>query len=343
MPTADRQVAYWVLAAALAGAITLTNQVWVGGRTIYAPDKEVARARLHTAILENRLPDDVARWGDIGAESTNIRVLTIWAAEGVRRVCGVSIHRAYLIVETAAVFVCAMLLFSLMKSCVGPEFGLIAILYLGAVLPLTYFLHYFHPWDKASLCIWIAALICVHSKRWLLLIPVLMIGVLIKFDIVVFPVFVFLAAVRQSTWQRAALLSALFVAVTFGTYGALLLMRPAEAGSWSTMQLVTHNISEAVRYGWRYPPLLVVGMLAPLALSGYPVSNGFAKAGVEFAAVLTLILFLQTFVEEVRAILPLLPLLMPAAAVGAQRLIREEAVGPPRAHLRPTGSSGRER
>lgn len=343
MPTADRQVAYWALAAALAGAITLTNQAWVGSRTIYAPEKEDARARLHTAILDNRLPDGVATWGQMGAESTNIRVLTIWAAEGVRRVTGASLHQAYLIVETAAVFVCAMLLFSLMKSCVGPAFGLIAILYLGVVLPLTYFLHYFHPWDKASLCMWIAAMICVHSKRWLLLIPVLMVGVLIKFDIVVFPVFVFLTEVRESTWRRAALLSALFAAVTFGTYAALLFMRPGEPGSWSTMRLVTHNISEVVRYGWRYPPLLALGMLAPLALTGYRVANGFARAGVEFAALLTLVLFLQTFLEEVRALLPLLPMLMPAAALGAQRLIREEALAPPRVHLRPTGSSGRER
>ena len=318
----NRRAQIWVLVIGLAATATLTNQAWVGGKTIYSDEFEPARARLHDAILTNTLPPGVASWTSIGANSFNARQLIAWIAEGVHRQTGTSLSRSYFVVETVGVFSCCLLLFLLIDRYAGPVFGLAALLYYTSVLPLTYFLHYFHPWDKPSLATWIGAMYCVLRERWILLGVTLALGMLIKFDIVVFPLFVFLVEYRRRGWRSAWPKAAAFAALTVALYTLLQRQFPGGSEPRPMVDLVLHNLRDMQNYAVKYPPLLGLGVVAAMAAFGYRAGDGFARAGVEVAAVVALLLFAQTYFIEFRAEGPLLVLLLPAAVTALRQQLR---------------------
>jgi hypothetical protein len=312
--------ALWLVAAGLSCSVTLTNQMWVGRMSIYASDQELKRERLHYAFLNNRLPDGVESWSSIGANGMNIRLLTVWTAEGLHRVTGLTLAHSYFLIETCALFLCCVLLFGFLESCAGTAFAFAGLLYFGCVLPLTYVLHYFHPWDKPSLAAWLLALICTQQRRWVYLALVLAIGVFIKYDILVFPLFVLLAEFHRSNWRETGLLVGLLTAVTLSIYIFLQWLAPGGVEPRDWMSLSARNLRDIWNYAPGYPPLLGLGIPAVLAALGYPTANQFARAGVQFSIVVALILFLQTNFREFRAETPVLVLLLPAAAFGIERL-----------------------
>lgn len=319
MPISNHRAKVWLLVIGLSAIATLTNQAWVGGRTIYADDLEAARTRLHNAILTNTLPPGVESWSSVGANSFNARQLVAWLVEGLHRLTGASVPRSYFVVETVSVFLCCLLLFVLIDRYAGPLFGLVALLYYASVLPLTYFLHYFHPWDKPSLATWIAAMYCVLRERWVLLGVSLTLGMVIKFDIVVFPLFVLLVEYRRHGWRQAWPRAAVFLALTVVLYVVLQRQFPGGTEPRPVVDIVVHNLRDFKSYALKYPPLLGLGVVAVMAALGYRAGDGFARAGVEVAAVVALILFIQTFFIEFRAEGPLLVLLLPAAVVSLRQ------------------------
>jgi hypothetical protein len=321
-----KRAAWWALAFVLSCTLTVTNQVWVGGYTIYAGEWAPERARLHQAILSNRLPDGFTSWTSIGANGSNVRVLVVWAAEGIHRATGQSLRRVYWAIETAGLLVCCCLLFALMMRCTGAEVALAGLLYFGSVLPLTYLFHYFHPWDRPALAMWLAALICTHQRRWALLAGVLAIGMLVKYDIIIFPAFVLLVEVPRVGWRRGFLRATPFLALTLTLYLALKWAIPGgfEPRPWWAM--ILHNFDDMRTLPFAYPPAL--GLLLPvtLALVGYSRSDNFARAGVLTGALYSAILFLQVNFRELRGEMAVLALVMPAAAVGVRRLLGTDAV-----------------
>src|SRR5262249_1548434 len=110
-----RTLPFWLLAIALSLSITLINQVWVGQLTIYAPNEAPQRERLHQMILSNRLPEGVQSWSSLGANGLNVRLLTVWSAEGLHRSTALSLEYSYWIIETGALFLCCVLLFALLQ------------------------------------------------------------------------------------------------------------------------------------------------------------------------------------------------------------------------------------
>ena len=321
-----RRGAWWALALLLSCSLTLTNQVWVGRYTIYADEWAPDRARLHQAILSNSLPDGFTSWTNIGANGSNVRVLVVWAAEAIHRATGQSLRRAYWAIETIGLLVCCCLLFALMMRCAGAEVALASLLYFGSVLPLTYLFHYFHPWDRPALAVWLAALICTHQRRWALLAGVLAVGMLVKYDIIIFPAFVLLAEVPRVGWRRGFLRAGSFLALTVTLYLALKWAIPGgfEPRPWWAM--ILHNFDDMRTLPFAYPPAL--GLLLPvmLALFGYTRSNDFARAGVLTGALYSAILFLQVNFRELRGEMAVLALVMPAAAVGVRRLVGTQAL-----------------
>jgi hypothetical protein len=315
-----RKVPLWFLAAALSCSVTLTNQMWVGRMSIYASDQDVKRERLHYAFLNNRRPDGVQSWSSIGANGMNIRLLTVWMAEGVRRATGLTLAHSYFLIETGAVFVCCLLLFGFLESCCGTAFAFAGLLYFGCVLPLTYVLHYFHPWDKPSLAAWLLALLFTQQRKWVYLGLVLAVGMLIKYDILIFPLLVLFVEFRRSTWRDTALVVGLLTAVTLSIYIFLQWLAPGGLEPRDWMALSARNLRDIWSYAPGYPPLLALGIPAVLAALGYPTANDFARACGLFAVVMMVTLFLQTHFREFRAETPVFVLLLPAAAYGIERL-----------------------
>jgi hypothetical protein len=312
--------ALWLVAAGISGSVTLTNQMWVGRMSIYATGQEIKRERLHYAFLYNRRPEGVESWDIIGANGMNIRLLTVWAAEGLHRVTGLSLAHSYFLIETCALFLCCLLIFAFLESSVGIAFAFAGLLYFGCVLPLTYVLHFYHPWDKPSLAAWLLALICTQQRRWVFLALVLAVGVFIKYDILVFPLFVLLAEFQRSNWRETGLVVGLLTAVTVSIYVFLQWLAPGGVEPRNWISLGTGNARDIWNYAPGYPPLLGLGIPGVLAILGYRTANAFARAGVQLGMVVLVILFLQTYFREFRAETPVLVLLLPAAAFGIERL-----------------------
>ncbi len=307
-------------------SMTLIGQKWVAGSSLYAPELWESREALHNAILHNQLPDSASTWVSKGANGLNVRLLTVWAAEGLHRLTGMRVQRAYLWIESTALLACGLLLYAFLESYAGWQFALGGLLYWGTVLPLTYFHHHFHPWDKPSIALWLLALICTWYRRWWALAAVLFIGVLTKYDIVVFPALVFLAFRKTDPWKDVVVRTALLFGLTISTFLVLRWLVPGGFEPRSEMAQVMTNLGMLRETTITYPPLLALGPPALLAVLGYQRADNFARACVQLALIIAVILFLQTNFVEFRAEVPILLLLLPAAWFGLLRLTGAENI-----------------
>ena len=319
-PTRSRVA--WVVAVLLSGVITLSGQAWVGRLTIYTPAMAEARVRMHHAVLTNTLPEGAPTWQSVGANGMNARPLTVWAAEGLRRLIGGEVTRAYLIIETAALFVCCLLLFAFIRATSGLGYAFVALLSFGSVLPLSYLFHYFHPWDRPALAAWLAALLFTYQRQWFAVALVLFVGTLIKYDIIVFPILVLLTEWQRRAWLRTLWLPGALFALTGLTYIVLRWSIPGGFEPRPVVPQVLLNLQGMADYNLAYPPLLAFGVPAALAMIGWPVADRFARAAVLLGVFLVVIWFTQVNFVEVRTETSLLPLLLPAAICGFQRLVR---------------------
>ena len=305
--------------------MTLIGQKWVGGATLYAEELWAHREMMHGAILHNQLPDSARTWTTLGANGLNVRLLTVWAAEGLHRLTGMRIERSYLWIETAALLACCLLLYAFLEPYTGWRFALGSLLYWGTVLPLTYLQHRFHPWDKPSIALWLLALICTWRRRWWALGAVLFLGVLTKFDILVFPALVFLAFRKTDPWKDVVLRTAALFALTISTFVFLCWLAPGGFEERSVLGLVKTNLQALRATTFAYPPLLALGPAVLLAGLGYRTADHFARSCVQLAIMVAVLLFLQSHFVEFRAEVPLLILLLPAAWYGLSRIAHEES------------------
>jgi hypothetical protein len=314
----------WLLAVLLSGVLTLIEQKWVGGLTIYAPDRRAVREMLHETILTNQLPDSVSSWKAIGANGLGIRPLAVWTAEGIRRLTGWSIHRSYMLLETTGLFAATLLLCAFLQPITGWQFALASLLYWGCVLPLTYMQHSFHPWDRPNMVLWLLALICARLRSWGWLAVVLIVGMATKFDLLVFPVLLFLAFIRTEPLTRTLGRTAVFLGLTVSMYMLLQWMLPNGMEPRPVFEQIRANLSDLRDMWYYYPPLLALGAPAVLAAIGYTTADRFARACFLFAGIVAAILFLQVNFVEFRTEVPLLLLLLPAAWYGLQRITGNE-------------------
>jgi hypothetical protein len=276
---------------------------------------------MYQAILRNRLPPGVPTWDAVGANGTNIRVLPLWAAELLHNLTGESLDRCVLLLAVGALFVDVVLLVVLLHQWFDPPLVMAGVLYFGTVLPLTYLFALGVPWDRPSLLFWLAGLLLLRARRLVPLIPILILGVMTKYDILLLPILYFLAQASRSDWKRPLAATAGLLACTFGTYAALRFAIPGGFEPTSIPGQVGRNVEDFLSLGLRYPPLLAFGLPAVLVVVGFKRADRFAQAAVVFAVMQATILFLQANFREVRAEVPVLVLLMPAALIGLRTVM----------------------
>jgi hypothetical protein len=302
--------------AVLAAVVTLALQAWVGTATIYAPGLEDKRSQFHQAILTNTPPDK--GWAAVGAASLNIRVAVVYAAEAVHQAAGLSVARAYWLIDTVFLFLILASLPLYLRRWLPDTWCLVGLLYLAAVLPLTYFLHAYQPWDRMSVFAWLVLLALVRDQRVAWAAVVLALSITIKFDTILIAALYALAFLQRRDWARQVLACLLLAVVGYATLALLkhLLPAPAEPArfSWAvaTFQLRL-NVQDLLQHHLRHPVLLALGPLAALALVGLRRRERFLVAGVAFGGLLFAVWFVFTVYAEVRAQLPLLLLLLPPA------------------------------
>lgn len=323
--TIPRRTLRRLLLAGLIGAATLTMQQWIGDVTIYQPVNRAKAEVLHRSILANEPPAGLA-WDSLGANGTNIRVGAVFIAEGVHRAVGLSIPKTYLLLDTIFLAVGILLFARFLATWFRDEYVLLGTLYLIAVLPLTYFLVSYHPWDRLALVFWTMMLLALRTNRLLLFALLLPLSVVIKYDTVVLPGLYFLANVTPATWRRTTLTTLGLFVLSFGTFFGLITMLPGGFAAHSIAKQIASNIDHMREFSLWYPPLLAFGVPLLLAGIGFRHADRFQRACAVFGILLFVPLFLQAFFAEFRAQVPSLLLLLPCALRGAEVLLAPDPV-----------------
>jgi len=318
------RIGRYVSSIVLVWAIAAGNAFWVGGATLYAPAMQQRRDTLHRAVLSGELPAGVGSWSEIGANSAALRLAVPWLAERMASMTGLRLATTYQLIEWGSIAFAIAMLFLLLRRYFPTERALIGCLYLGSVLPLSYFAHYFHPWDKPALALWLAASVLLLADAVVPAGVVICLAVLVKFDAVVLPaLYMFLYAGRMKASRLAARSAYLWLAAIV-PFVMLLWLRPGAAEPRHVIGQLVAN-ARAFRETWYvYPPM--IGLLLPVILGalGLKRASRAERAMYVFGLAVLAILAATTNFMEVRAQLPALTLLLPSALHGLGRLAGTE-------------------
>jgi hypothetical protein len=331
-----------VLLGLLAGVMTLTLQRWVGYSTIYADAFVANRLIIHNAVLHNEPPPG-KKWDDIGGNSTNVRIVAVYLAEGLHRVTGLPVPKVYVLLDTVALFASLLVLFAYLRKWVSAPLCLVGVLYFGITAILTYQRHYFHPWDRLSLLCWLLGAIFVRDDRFGGLAVLLPVAVGVKFDIVALPVLYWLARCTRERWRSVTLRALALALLSGATMLALTRLLPGGADKLGSRTLWEFTRWQLVQ-NWRdftglwmaYPPLLAFGLPLLLASVGLRGADRFLRASFLFSICLCVPLILHTNFVEVRAEVMILVLVLPTALLGLARLLGEPGLSASRPEIRTT-------
>lgn len=299
--------------------ITLTVQGFVGSQTLYKKDYEQARLLLHHAILTNT-PPEPGGWSSLGANATSVRILIVYLADTVSRATGAGVLGVYRIIDHVCLSAALFLLFLLLRNRFTATWAWIGLSLFAIPLPLTMMFHYFHPWDRPSLVIWVAMLMAIQKRNPSLLALMLVAGMPIKFDAAVAPALYFLTTVNRGNWRKQAVITLGLLALSFGILMLLTALYPGSAGKLDRLALFRDNLRRLVDVTHPHPAIVGLGPLLALGLLGWPRADQFTKACLVFAIML-LPMFLFVRLEELRAMTMILLMLLPAAVRGAMRLL----------------------
>lgn len=311
----------WVLAC-----VTIGLQSWVGDATIYSKQLESQREQFHFGILKNEAPGG-AGWSAVGAKSIQKRVGIVYLAEGLRRVSGLPVGKVYKLLDSCFMFVGLVGLFFLLRRWLSDTFSLVGVLYVCAMLPLSYMHQLFHPWDRPQLAIWIGLLYLLVERRFMLLALALPVSVIVKFDTLLLPLlYLGLHLDGKKPAGRVWLETVALFVIAVGTDALMsgLFPDPQANSRFSLTALgstLSDNLHKAVEQGLRYPPLLVHLLPLMLALAGLASKNRYAVVSTCFAVLLCLVFAALTNFEEVRAQMMITVLLLPAALMTVERWI----------------------
>ena len=300
----------------LAGIVAVTETLFVGNSTVY--QDEARRLALHHAILANEPPTD--GWGPPGANTTNIRVMAVYLADAISRVGGVEVLKAYKAIDASSIFLVLVALGIYLRRWFPPPICALGVLFVGSVLPLTYAHHYFHPWDRPSLLLWLLTMWAIRENRPYLALFPLVLAVATKWDAVVLPGLYFMAWRLRENLIAVSIRTALMFAAAIGTYAALRIALPGGFIEKDTIAIVSANFHDLLSLNFAHPTLLVFALPAVLTVIGFRHADHFSKASVVFGLLLFLPLVTGAVFREVRAEMMILIALLPAALAGFCRM-----------------------
>ena len=309
------------LLAGLCLLITITVQHYMGDRTIYSLQLLPDRLEAHEMILRNELVG-AASWSARGSNGTNVRVATVWAAEQLSARLGIDVPSIYKLIDIVSLFATLLLLFFFLRRWFADAYCVLALMFVGCVLPLTLLLHSFHPWDRPSLLVWLLAIWAIRDERLFAATLLMGLAVVIKYDAVLLPGLYFLYRVGRAPWWRTVIATGLMSAVTFGTFLTLRFLIPGGFEPRVISTQVLKNLEVIANLAQPHPEILGLSLPIALALIGFARGDRFMRAATLFGLALLIPFFLTTNFAEIRAHTPILVLLLPAALVGLQAVLQ---------------------
>jgi hypothetical protein len=318
-------------------SITIGMQTWIGDVTIYSESLQAKRALLHESILSNTPPDGES-WASVGARGTNLRVGTVFLTELVRKSAGVSVYNAYRLLDSIFLFLVLVGLYFYLRLWAPDAYCVIGVLYFATCVPLTYFLYYFHPWDKPQLLLWLILLYLTRERRFLPLLACLMLSIVVKFDTILLPGLYLIVHFTREDWKRVVLETACLAAAASAVYLGLgwLFPAPGDPSRFtfaSALSAIHSNLWKLAAMNVKYPPLLVHTIPLILATTWVWKRERFVWCSVLFAVGMLGMWFLFSNFEEVRAEMAAPILLLPAAVMTLRDLLERGAIANRRDYL----------
>ena len=148
---------------------------------------------------------------------------------------------------------------------------------------------------------------------------VLALSIAVKYDTVLLPALYLLCYVSRENWRVVVLRTAALFAISFGVYVTLRVLIPAGFEPRPIVEQLGQNLWDLRRMNVRYPPLLGLALPGLLALAGLRVTDRFGRACAGFAVLISVPLLIATNFAELRAEMPVLVLMLPAALAGLER------------------------
>jgi len=291
----------------------------IGRETIYQPRFEESRLEFHNLLLQNRLPE-----GD-DFNTANIRLFTVLLADRLSKLTGISLHITYIAIDTVCLFTIIILLYGFLRKWFSRVYGAIGVLYFTTVVPLTYLFHYYHPWDRISLVVWIVMLYFLREKQILAFSLMLSLSVIIKFDSLFVPLLYFLYFVTRSNWQRIALNTIGLFVLTFGIYHSLRYFIPGgfeERSIEIVISQIIHNWDVILQtFFFLHPVFLAFAIPVALFILYHKNMDRFVLAAALFGCSLFIPFYLFSNFLEVRAHMPVMVLILPAGLMGLHALL----------------------
>jgi hypothetical protein len=222
---------------------------------------------MHEAILHNVPPE--GGWTAAGANSVNIRVATVWVAEQIHELSGLSVGSIYRLIDFSCLLISLLLLFALLQRWHPPDAALLGVLLFSCLLPLTMFLFYFHPWDRPSLVTWILLVYAACERRLVFFAVVYVIAIVVKFDAVTAAVLPLLLMARPHDYRRAFAVSIALIITGALVIVVLRFVFPGGQQMNSILLALQSNLADARQLHVFYPPFLAHGLLLLLAVLGW--------------------------------------------------------------------------
>lgn len=313
----------WALLVLLAGVVTIIEVNFVGDATLYSLHNNATREESHERIVHNRAPE--GGWGAEGLNGTNIRIAVPYLVEFLHQVTPFRVLQLYKGVDTICLWLSLIVFFAYLQKWFTVREGLIAWLYLAAILPLTFAFHSYHPWDRPSFLAWLLAFWAARSQRFWLFCLVSAVAVLIKYDAAILPVFYLLANFDRKNWLKILVQAGALGVGLLAIYAGLRALLPGGFAPHDFGAIALRNLAMIARNPISYTPFLAFGLPVLLGIFGYKIADRFVRASFCFGGIILALLFIATNFEEVRAEIMVFPLLAPAALLGVRRLARESA------------------
>jgi len=323
---ADRRMAIkeGMLLFALCSILVIVQTFYVGDFLIYANDVAGKREAMHHAIFTNTPIG--SSWTEHGANGTNIRILSVYLVEAAHKLTGLDYRKLYILLDMGALLAALLVLFAFLRTTFEAPYCLIAILFFGSILPMTYAFHFYHPWDRLGLLLWVLTIWAMRDDRLILSGMLLVIAILNKHDALVLPALYFMGHISVAHWRRTFIRAGTLFLLAVLTFALLKYYLPSEAGGKSIVDQLIRNLDKVISMNITYPPLLGFSIPIFLMLYGWRNANQFTKASCLLALMTLLgpLLLLSNF-HELRAEMGVMVLLIPAALLGLKNWLEPES------------------
>ena len=300
--------------------LSITLQIYIGNANIYFSREASGNSYWvdqHEGVLRNQLPNGKT-WDGIGMNGVNIRIGVVYFADWISKFIRWPIMKTYRWIDNCFLVATFFFLYFVLELWLGSNRAFIGVFYYAFSQITSYFPLHWHPWDRPSHFLWLLSLFLLFKKRDILLWLIVMLGMLIKYDLIMISGVYFLANISKTNWRKPLVVSCLLFFSCASLLWLLIQIFPGgfpdtAKGESHFSKLIAFNIQKFLEVPLAYPPLLVFSLPLLLGFWGWKKASQFEKSGYLIGSFALPGYFCTSYFGETRAEMPLLLMILPCA------------------------------